>query len=189
MTLDVQFQTMLVMTLGGFYLGISLDTFRRFSYFWHNRIVWKYMCECLFWLLQTFILFYVLYIVNAGELRFYIFVACLFGFSIYQALFASIYKKWLEKCLSICRVVVCFLLRFIKTIFIQPIKWVCSIVLSVLLFFLRLGISIISFFLRPVVKWLIALLNGVYQYIPTPFQRILYKIARFYSIIKNTLKR
>src|SRR5690625_5859173 len=75
MTLNVQFLTMLFMVVSGFYLGIALETFRRFSPLWRHRPVLVYIFEVSFWLIQTFIIFYVLYKVNAGELRVYIFLA------------------------------------------------------------------------------------------------------------------
>src|SRR5690625_1289933 len=90
MTLSTQFITMLAMTSGGFYLGVVLDTFRRFASSWKNRIIFSYVMETSFWLTQVIILFYVLFRVNGGELRLYIFLACLLGFTIYQVLAAKI---------------------------------------------------------------------------------------------------
>src|SRR5699024_4293439 len=97
MTLHVQLLTMIFMVLSGLYLGMALETFRRFSPLWRKNKFLVYFLEICFWLVQTLIIFYVLYRVNAGELRLYIFVACLLGFATYQALIASLYKRLLEQ--------------------------------------------------------------------------------------------
>src|SRR5690625_1760968 len=85
MTLDTQFLTMIFMVLGGLYLGIAKDTFRRFSPYWKNKRFINYAMEICFWLTQTFLLFYVLFRINGGELRFYVFLACLLGYAMFQA--------------------------------------------------------------------------------------------------------
>src|SRR5690625_3537070 len=96
MTLSVQFLTMLSMIVGGFLLGISLETYRRLSLNWKKGIVFTYILEIIFWFIHFFLLFYLLYNMNAGEFRFYIVIACLLGFSIYQTLFSSFYTRLLE---------------------------------------------------------------------------------------------
>src|SRR5690625_7680140 len=101
MTLDTQFLTMIFMVLGGLYLGIAKDTFRRFSPYWKNKRFINYAMEICFWLTQTYLLFYVLFRINGGELRFYVFLACLLGYDMYKALASALYKKKME---SIIRV-------------------------------------------------------------------------------------
>src|SRR5699024_3811695 len=84
------FLTMMSMVAGGFYLGIMLDTFRRLTRSWTSHFIVTTIVEVCFWLIQTFILFYILFLVNGGELRAYVFIACLFGFSAYQL----VGKRW-----------------------------------------------------------------------------------------------
>lgn len=109
MTLSVQFTTMAVMVLSGIYLGLAQDTFRRISVHWKKRPIISYSFEIGFWLLQTLIVFYVLFLVNSGEIRFYIFLACLLGFSFYQALLKTIYRQMLERLISVFRAIYKFL--------------------------------------------------------------------------------
>src|SRR5699024_5483544 len=96
MTLDVQFMTMAAMTLSGIYLGIAQETFRRFKPHWKPNRFLLYFMEIAFWLFQVALIFYVLFLVNAGELRLYVFLALFLGISMYQVLVASVYKRLLE---------------------------------------------------------------------------------------------
>lgn len=189
MTLDIQLQTMIIMTIGGFYLGISLDTFRRFSPYWNKNIVWKYMLECCFWLVQTFILFYVLYLVNSGELRLYIFAACLLGFAMYQVLAATLYKRLLEKIIVLLYATSRFLVRLFNNVVFRPMKWVFFTLFAIVLFCIRIIVTITLFFLQPIIHLFILPLKKVYRLLPASFKRILYKFAGLYSIIENTLTR
>ena len=79
MTLSIQFITMAAMVLSGIYLGVIRDTFQRFAIYWKGRKLLSYLLEIIFWILQTLVVFYVLFLVNAGEIRLYIILACLLG--------------------------------------------------------------------------------------------------------------
>src|SRR5690625_2595285 len=114
MTLQVQFLTMISMIIGGFYLGMARDTFRRFSSYWSQRKFLRYFFEVSFWMIQAFLMFYILYRVNAGELRAYIFIACMLGFSIYQVVFAVLYKKILEIIIRILLITYRFCMKVIQ---------------------------------------------------------------------------
>src|SRR5690625_7413437 len=96
MTLQVQFLTMVSMIIGGLYLGIARDTYLRFTPYWRQRIILKYVFEIAFWMIQTLLLFYILFRVNPGDLWFYVFLACLLGVSLFIVFFVSLYKKLLE---------------------------------------------------------------------------------------------
>src|SRR6516165_4054961 len=107
MTLSTQFLTMLSMVGMGSAFGAMFDTYQRFL----NRPQRKYWIvfvnDVLFWILQAILIFYTLFLVNNGELRFYIFVALLCGFAAYQSLFKRIYLRFLEiliySVITICR--------------------------------------------------------------------------------------
>src|SRR5699024_12815245 len=126
MTLHVQFMSLISMVIGGFYLGMAIDTFRRFSTYWERNVFFKYLLEICFWLMQSLILFYVLFRVNDGEIRFYIFLSCLLGFATYQALAASIYKQLLEGVIRIVRSIYRFFKRLIEVLIIIPVKWLVT---------------------------------------------------------------
>lgn len=106
MTLSTQFMSMIVMIALGSYFGAALDTYNHFlKRSKRNRWI-VFMNDVLFWFLQGFIIFYTLFHVNYGELRFYLFLALLCGFAAYQSLFKNVYLKTLKE-----------VIRFIVTVF------------------------------------------------------------------------
>lgn len=185
MTLHVQFLTMLMMILGGFYLGVALDTFRRFSWHWKHNVFLKYFLEICFWLSQSLILFYFLYHVNAGELRLYIFLSCLLGFAAYKALAASFYKQLLEIFIRILRGIYHLFERIVQLLIISPIKWIFRVIFSVTLWVIQLIFTILFWLLKVLLYPIKGFLKFIYQRLPKRFQDILYKFAGFYSTIKN----
>src|SRR5690625_3852109 len=97
MTLDEQLLTMFNMIIGGFYLGVAYDTYRWFTPYFKERTFLVYFLEITFWLLQSSLLFFLLYQTNDGQLRLYVFLACLLGFSIYKACVAPFYNRLLTQ--------------------------------------------------------------------------------------------
>ncbi|MDY0410010.1 spore cortex biosynthesis protein YabQ [Virgibacillus soli] len=189
MTLHVQFATMIIMIVSGIYLGVIRDTYLRFFRYWQKNTVLTYLFEISFWLLQTFILYYILFLTNAGELRFYIFLACLLGFSMYKALFATFYKKLLERLIHIVTSIAIFIGKVIYYILVIPIKYLLQFIAAVVLFFVHALVTIITFSLKIIftpVIWLGKLLYGL---LPQKVQKYLYKIAGLYSKIENVYIR
>lgn len=182
MTLTVQFYTMISMVLGGFYLGIAMETYRRFSYLWGKRRWLVYILEISFWLSQTLILFYLLYRINNGELRVYVFLACLLGFSMYKVLGARLYKVVLEWLIHLNIKCYQYLARAIQIIIIKPIFWGASILIALIQFLFSLLFGVIRFVCLPL-YWLI---KGIYFILPQKIKDICTKLTAFYSIIKNT---
>lgn len=181
--------TMLAMVLGGFYLGMILDTFRRASPHWKNSVFLTYFMEISFWFSQTLLLFYILYRVNAGELRFYVFVACLLGFASYQALAATAYKRLLEHMIRIALSIYRFFAKAIHVLVVTPIVFVFTLIFSAVaytiqvLFIVLLTIGKIIF--APF-KWVSMLIYGL---LPEIIKNYLHKIAGFYSTIENICKK
>lgn len=189
MTLHIQFATMFTMIAGGFYLGLAKDTLRRFSRLWEGRPFFVYGIEISFWLMNTSILFYLLYRVNAGELRLIIFIACLLGYATYQALAQSIYKRILEVCIGWATACFRWIAHVISVLFIRPIRallrFVKRCIMSLLLF---IGTTL-WFLLRLLffpVKWLG---KGIYALLPEIIIKKLPKRERICSIIKNISKK
>lgn len=170
------------MMAGGFYLGIAHDTFRRISSYWRQRNLLRYFFEISFWMTQTLLLFYILYRVNAGELRVYIFIACLLGFSMYQAIFSTLYKKVLEMIIRICLKTYHFCKKVIHFFIIIPIRGLFYLILLIFQFI----ISILLFLIKIVFTPLWGITKFGFSLLPKKIQRNIRKLMRFYSIIKNT---
>jgi len=189
MTLSDQFLTMITMILAGLYLGIVQETFRRFTPYWKNNQFFTYVLEISFWITQTFILFYVLFLVNGGELRFYVFLAILLGFSIYQVFIKRIYKRLLERIIQVIAAVYRFFVRFVQALIITPIKWIIKTLISIVLGLASAILTILFFILKVVFtpfKWLFMF---IYRLLPQKFKNFLYKIAGLYSKIWNRCKQ
>ena len=101
MTLSTQFITMLSMIGMGAFFGAALDTYNRFLQRRKRKSWLVFINDILFWLFQGLFIFFILFHVNQGELRFYIFLALLCGFAAYQSILKQLYLKCLEKLISI----------------------------------------------------------------------------------------
>ncbi|NBJ71257.1 MULTISPECIES: spore cortex biosynthesis protein YabQ [Clostridia] len=189
MSLSTQLLTMLSMITGGLATGVMLDTFRRFSHYWKNRRIMVYVMEIGFWFTQTLLLFYILFLVNGGEIRLYIVLACLLGFSFYQAILSNRYKKLLEHGIRLALVIYRFFSRLVQIFIISPIKGILYVIYAVLVWLLKLFASVLFFILAIILKPVQWLLRGLYQILPKKVQRFLLKIAGFYSTIKNKLRK
>lgn len=185
-SLNVQFMTMLTMILGGFYLGIALDTFRRFSKYWRRPVWLLYTMEVLFWLMQTVILFYLLFTANQGEIRMYIFAAALLGFAAYQALAKKIYKRLLEHLIQIISAIIRFIANVIRILIIVPIKGLITIVLAILLFLIQAILTILQFLLKILFlpfKWIFAI---IWRLLPKSAKKFVHKCKGLYSTMKES---
>ncbi|MEH7523396.1 spore cortex biosynthesis protein YabQ, partial [Bacillus sp. JJ1503] len=121
MTLSTQFITMLAMIGMGSVFGAALDTYNRFLKR-SNRKSWiVFINDILFWVVQGLAIFYILFIVNRGELRFYIFIALLCGFAAYQSLFKGLYVRLLEISISVIVAIYRFLLKLFHYMIYKPV--------------------------------------------------------------------
>lgn len=185
MTLSVQFLTMVSMIVGGLYLGMVLDTFRRFQRHWKRNVVLVYVMEVFFWLTQIFILYYILFRINAGELRFYVFAACLLGFSAYQVFVKNFYKRLLEKLINIVARIYQLLYRLVKMLIFTPIKYIAQLLVAFIIFLFNTILLVLGFVLKCVylpLKWI---LIRIYRLLPKKLKVILHHLAGFYSKIQN----
>ncbi|MGF7015773.1 spore cortex biosynthesis protein YabQ [Ornithinibacillus bavariensis] len=189
MTLSVQFITMISMITGGIYLGMALDTFRRFQRHWKHNVFFLYFMEISFWLTQTFILYYTLYSVNAGELRVYVFVACLLGFATYQALLSNLYKRILERIISIMLRIYQFFTKLLQWTVVAPIKYIFRLLFASVILLFNTILIVIGFTLKILflpIKWIAML---VYRLLPKKIKLFLHHLAGFCSKIQNICKR
>lgn len=185
MTLQIQFTAMISMIAGGFYLGLARDTFLRFSPIWKNRVILNYLLEIIFWTTQTTLLFFILYKVNTGELRIYIFIACLLGFAAYQAIAAPIYKKILERVIRLITAIYRVCHTIVNVLMITPVKWFIYATLWIIHSTLQVIIWVLKCILLPV-RWLLKL---IYNVSPQKVQKNIDKSVNVYSIINDTLKK
>ncbi|MFC7372349.1 spore cortex biosynthesis protein YabQ [Fictibacillus iocasae] len=148
MTLTVQFQTIISMVAMGIWIGMAMDTYGRFL---HEKKKWNwfhFINDFLFWVLQALLVFYVLLKVNHAEVRFYIFLALLCGFSAYKALFEKTYKRILERVIIMVSAVLRFFRRLIVIFLINPVKWLLSLLVALVTWILTITWRIIFSLLK-----------------------------------------
>lgn len=188
MTLDTQFLTMISMVVGGIYLGFANDTYRRLIDRRKITTIFLYFLEVSFWLIQTAILFYVLYQVNYGEIRFYIFLAILLGISMYVVMFQTLYQRILEIIIEIIKQIIYLIIRTIDTLIISPIKWVISLIVTIVTYTIYFIIKIVSFFLRVLFYPVKLFINLLEKLLPEKVLKNVTKILKFCSTILYKFK-
>ena len=187
MTLTTQFLAMAAMILGGIYLGAAMDTLQRFKHFYRKRTLMNYTIVISFWLLQAFILFFLLYQVNYGELRFYIFLSVLCGYAAYRALFQGIYTRMLERLIRIIKALTRFFLKCFNLFIVKPIKWLWKAATAIIIWVSTLLLAGSIFVLR-VLWWPLRLiLRLLWKMVPENMKKYLHTLAGFYVTIKNRI--
>lgn len=164
MTLSTQFYTMIAMICMGGWLGAALDTYGRFLKRSKRAHFVVFVNDVLFWIFQGLVVFYMLFIVNQGELRFYVFVAILCGYAAYQSLLKRIYLQILERAIQIAISMYQFFIKAMNLLIIKPIKMLIQLVIAIILGLLNFLLIIGKFLL----KVLLFLLKICY----TPFKWI-----------------
>lgn len=171
------------MTIGGFYLGIATETYRRLSVVLKNSRVFIFLFEISYWLLQTCLLFYVLYRVNNGEIRVYIFFACLFGYSVYVVMFRSLYKHLLEVIIKVTLTLLKGIIKAINALFVQPLIWIVQVLITIFLFIAQILYWILTRLLNVLSYPLRLLLTILMKLIPEKTKNKITQFTRFCSTI------
>ncbi|TKH03181.1 spore cortex biosynthesis protein YabQ [Peribacillus simplex] len=165
MTLTIQFYTLLAMIGMGSGFGAALDTYSRFLKRSERKRWIVFIHDFLFWIIQGLLIFYVLFLVNEGEFRLYLFLALLCGFSAYQALFKGFYQRFLEFLIILVIKLARFITNSVHMLIFVPIKWVIvsviaiifgigKFVLALLKWVGKILLFILNIFWRPL-KWIL----------------------------------
>lgn len=129
MTLSTQFLTMLSMIGMGALFGIMLDTYQRFLQRPKRKHWIVFLNDILFWAIQSLLVFYVLFLINKGEVRFYIFIALLCGFAAYQGMFRTMYLRMLEIIISTFIAFLNFTKKMFFLLVYKPVRGLFQMVL------------------------------------------------------------
>ncbi|PLR80246.1 spore cortex biosynthesis protein YabQ [Bacillus canaveralius] len=183
MTLSTQFVTMITMIGMGSLFGACLDTYNRFLHRSARKRWIVFIHDILFWLLQGLVIFYVLYLINHGEIRFYIFIALLCGFAAYQSLFKKFYLKLLEIAIAIVIAVYKIVVKSIELLIFRPLKSLVLFLISIILLLARgvfslakLGLSILLFITKVFWKPVKLLFLFVWKLLPKNVKKIVEKL-------------
>lgn len=178
MTLTTQFLTMLSMIGMGSLFGASLDTYNRFLQRRRRKNWIVFFNDILFWVLQGLSIFYVLFMVNEGELRFYIFLALLCGFAAYQSLLKRMYLSILDWLISVAISTYKISVNLFKTLIYRPLRF---LLISTFSLIVLLGKGLLSL-LKIALKILLWILKVAWK----PFQLLL---IIFWKLLPKKIKK
>jgi len=174
MTLSTQFLTMLSMIGMGSLFGAMFDTYQRFL----NRPKRKqwivFINDLLFWMIQALVIFYTLFLVNNGELRFYIFIALVCGFAAYQSLFKGTYLRILDFLIKTVIAIAQFIKKAFQLLVYKPIVGLIQLVIIILLTIGRGLLTLVKFIFK-VLLWIVKLILKILQKILIIFWKLLPK--------------
>ncbi|GLB61566.1 spore cortex biosynthesis protein YabQ [Cytobacillus sp. NCCP-133] len=196
MTLTTQFLTMLAMIGMGSVFGAALDTYNRFLMRTKRKSWLVFINDILFWLMQGLAIFYILFLVNKGELRFYIFVALLCGFAAYQSLFKKMYLRVLEITIRMVISIYRFLVKAFTFVILRPIQGLITAFIAITVMLGKGGYSLLKVIFRVIwftvkvafmpVKWILALLWKLLpKHIKKPVEKLYNKLAGYLQQTKN----
>ncbi|MBS4179722.1 spore cortex biosynthesis protein YabQ [Lederbergia citrea] len=192
MSLSTQFFTMLSMIAMGSFFGASLDTYQRFLKRGKRKRLIVFLNDILFWIIQGLIIFYILFLVNHGELRFYLILALLCGFSAYQALIKHLYLKFLELLINFTIKTALFIRKLLLNLIYRPIKGLILLLIGVLLFTARILFGLVKITGR-VLLWILKIILFPFKLIGRGFILILPNsvkkaVGRLYAFLAGLLK-
>ena len=178
MTLSTQFFTLLSMIGMGTLFGAMFDTYQRFLKRPKRKQWIVFFNDLLFWIIQAVIIFYTLFLVNNGELRFYIFLALICGFAAYQSLFKGIYLRLLEFVIKSVIAISRFLKRTFQLLIYKPIVGLIQLVIIIII---AIGRGLFT-----LVKFIGKVLLLIVKIILFPLQKIL---LIFWKLLPKSIKK
>ncbi|KEF36425.1 spore cortex biosynthesis protein YabQ [Schinkia azotoformans MEV2011] len=187
MSLTIQLNTMIAMVIMGAWLGAALDTYGRFLKRPKRATWFLFINDILFWMVQALLFFYVLLLVNEGQLRFYIILAILCGYAAYQSLFKNIYLKVLELLIKSSIWTYRFVYRLIIILVVQPIKWLIQLLIVLILFIGNVLWKILKLTFLIVytpIKWIFQVL---WRFVPQKVKIFFISMAGILVRKKNTI--
>lgn len=186
MSLTVQLQTMLAMVAMGGWLGIAIDTYSRLIHGrkWNKLIT--VINDSLFWILQGLFIFFILLQINEGEMRFYILLALLCGYSCYRVFFYKIYQHVLETTIHVIVKIVLFCKTAVIVLVINPTKELLKLLYTVCMIIVRMSKIVIFFMLTILFLPFLWVGRGIWRLLPN--EKFKNKIG-FLKKIKNYIKR
>lgn len=192
MSLPVQFYTLLAMIGMGSFFGAALDTYQRFLKRKSRKVWIVFINDILFWILHGLIMFYILFQVNYGEVRFYLVLALLCGFAAYQALFKTSYMKMLEWGIRFVTASARFVRRLFQILVYNPIKGLILLLVSMFLFIGKalLGLvtitgKVLLWVLKIMIKPFLILAKLLWYLVPKPVKK---SVGQLWSHLAGVLK-
>lgn len=119
----------------GSLFGAMFDTYQRFLKRPKRKAWIVFINDLLFWAIQALLIFYILFLVNKGEIRFYIFLALICGFAAYQSLLQGIYLRLLEGVIQIFIYTYRFIKKSLQLLIYKPVVGLIQLISVIVLAF------------------------------------------------------
>lgn len=192
MTLSTQFLTMITMIGMGGCFGMMLDTYQRFLQRSKRKQWLVFINDILFWSIQALLVFYILFLINKGEIRFYIFLALLCGFAAYQSLCKRIYLRMLEIGISTFVSFYQFTRKTVTLLVFKPVRGLFQLVIFII-FFLGRGIIALVKFIFKILLLIIGFILKIIKKILLLFWKLLPKgiknsVEKLYNRLAGNFK-
>lgn len=110
-----------VFILNGLIIGLLFDVFRILRKSFKTPDVITYLEDFIFWILTFLLILYSIFKFNAGEIRFYIFIAIILGISTYLLIFSKPFIK-------VNTIIISFIKKACVFLIIKPIKYIIKLV-------------------------------------------------------------
>lgn len=175
MTLTIQFVTMLSMIMMGSVFGAAFDTYHRLFRRSSRHALFVFLNDILFWLFQGLVVFYLLFQINNGEIRLYVFLALLCGFAAYQGLLKSSYLRFLEIIISISVSTYRFTKKMILMLIYRPIRSLVLFTISIAIFIAK-GLLTLVKIIYSTLRLLLSTILKILFYPLKMFGLLFYKI-------------
>jgi spore cortex biosynthesis protein YabQ len=196
MTLSAQFLTMLSMIGMGALFGTMLDTYQRFLQRSKRKHWLVFLNDLLFWTIQALLIFYTLFLINKGEIRFYIFIALLCGFAAYQSLFKGLYLRILELMINSFISFYSFLRKMTSILVFKPVRGLIQLGIFIIVFIGRGLITLVKFIFKVILvivkfilRWVGKILLIFWKLMPKRIKKTVEKLynrtAGIFKPIKN----
>lgn len=127
-----------------------LDTYHRFLNRPKRKSWIAFINDILFWIVQALLVFYVLFHVNKGEIRFYIFIALLCGFAAYQALLKGAYLWLLDRAIHAVIAAWRIFAKTVRLLIFKPVTGLIQLAIALVLFLMKAVLSLLRLLLRTV---------------------------------------
>ncbi|MCD7036655.1 spore cortex biosynthesis protein YabQ [Metabacillus sp. GX 13764] len=195
MTLSTQFYTMLAMAGMGGWLGAALDTYGRFLNRPARARWFVFLNDIVFWVLQGLCFFYVLLLVNEGELRVYIFLAVLCGYAFYQGALKGIYLKVLDILIKTVLWVCRLLLKTANYLLIKPVTGLFHLlivlltgILNIIWKLLKGASQLLWFFVKILLAPFRVLLRLLWNLVPSRLRNLIKKFFASFGGFSGRIK-
>ncbi|SFM31719.1 spore cortex biosynthesis protein YabQ [Paenibacillus sp. 1_12] len=166
MTLEIQFATMGTMLLGGLSLGGLFDLYRVLAHHLKASRYAYYLLDIVFWIIGTLLVFKLLYDINWGQVRLFIFIGLLAGVIVYFWLFSGLIIHCLHFLIRMVKIVFQWVVKLVNILIITPVVLLFRVILIFFGF-----LSAIAIFLYQVMIQLLYTVWKLIRFLTFPLTR------------------